>query len=221
MFSRCRGAHRPRGAHPGPNPPPPWELGSRAAPVAAAMCHVRCSPMFRPASPVGRAGLLGPGPDSDGPDGVAPRIPSRRPRNVVQARPRRTTRMELRSPRSSHRRWRSSGVNLDAMVGSPSWGSGTGRPASPPARSTRSAAACLDQFGAQRRQVGVLADGHHATARRPGPVSSPSSSFMRQTPVSLVSGEDRPLDRRRAPPAGQEREMQVDHGDAVEQGHRE
>ena len=76
-----------------------------------------------------------------------------------------------------------------------------------------------DQLVAQRGQVRVVADGHG----EPCVDRTRVEPFLdlHQTDTRLpIAGQQRPLDRRRTAPAGQQREVQVDHRDTFEQRDR-
>ena len=60
------------------------------------------------------------------------------------------------------------------------------------------------------RAVVVVRPDRLGSARQTGPESSPAVSRMIETPVSRVAGHDRPLDRRRAAPARQQRRVDVE-----------
>ena len=90
------------------------------------------------------------------------------------------------------------------------------RPAARAARRRGRGSCSTQQRGAQRRRAGRAARPRSrrrrsacARSANTGPVSRPASSCMRHTPVSRVAREDRPLDRRRAAPARQQREVHV------------
>ena len=106
------------------------------------------------------------------------------------------------------------------MVTSPSCGTGSGKPETPCASaSTSKALATGDQLGAQRGERDVVAEWHRRTAYT-GPVEPLFHLHQADTGL-VVAGEDGALDRRRAAPAGQEREVQVHHRDLPEQPRRD
>ena len=140
------------------------------------------------------------------------------PRKVVQARSSRTTRSSC-DGRARPVEPELLGLEL-RRVGRLALAAACPRPGRrpPPARMSH------EQLGPDVGQAGPSEprrvrrspiDGAGAVAST-GPVSSPASSRMTHTPVLGVAGQDGPLHRRRPPPAGQQREVHVDHGDDVE-----
>ena len=77
--------------------------------------------------------------------------------------------------------------------------------------STSSSGADLDELVAQLGERGRRSPIGTSTLAYTPPVSSPSSTAITHTPVTVVAGEQRPLDRRRAAPTRQQREVEVDH----------
>ena len=151
----------------------------------------------------------------------SPAAPSSRvPRNVVQARPRRTTRVSCVAG-CVQSRWRSSAVIFSAMVTSPCCGTGSGSPDSPPARvSTRRSPPTATR---RRRSSSSVTSSSRGTV--PHRVDRPGVEArldLHDTDTGLgVAGEDRPLDRGGTAPAGQEREVEVHHRHDVEQAGRD
>ena len=73
---------------------------------------------------------------------------------------------------------------FSAMVTSPLWGTGSGRPETPCASASTTSA--LATVTSRARSAASVMSSSSATVRTAytGPVSSPASTFMRQTPVS-------------------------------------
>ena len=110
---------------------------------------------------------------------------------------------------------------LSAMVTSPSWGTGSGRPATPWASaSTTSALATVTSSLAQRGERDVVVEWARCARRRRARIE-PLLHLHEADARLAVAGQDGALDGRRAAPARQEREVQVHHRDLLEQPRRD
>ena len=189
MSTPSRDARRPRAARPAATPRLTWENGSPAAPVSGATSATGRDDGTVAAN---RAGARRASPSS-GSRATSSTV-SRLPRNVVQARPRRTTRVSSSAGRVQSR-WRSSLVILSATVTSPSWGTGSGRPATPPCqRVHHQRAADGHQLFAERGQCDVVVDRHGAHGVD-GTGVEPLLHLHEAHTGLVVAGEDGPLDR--------------------------
>ena len=110
---------------------------------------------------------------------------------------------------------------FSAMVASPCWGTGAGKPATPSASaSTTSALATATNSWRERGQRDLVVERHRAHGVDRTRVE-PLLHLHEAHAGLAVAGEDGAFDRRRTAPAGQQREVQVDHRDLLEQPGRD
>ena len=132
--------------------------------------------------------------ERDRPSRSAAWIFSRSARNVVHAPPTRTSAVDLDRPGGDQSISNSAGSILGAYVTSPTWGSGS------PSRRRRQrvdeqAVPTCDELGSRARRAVAGRDRHLGPGDTRRRCRAPPRRAITHTPVTVVAGEQRPLDR--------------------------